>query len=70
MGGGTLVYNTDGTLQSTTGNQITFTPAGGASPLTLDLRFGTTIGFSAGRVLRDHADERKLIHQQTQLRRS
>ena len=48
VGGGALVYNTDGTLQSTTGNQVTFTPAGGASPLTLDLRFGTTSASAPG----------------------
>lgn len=41
VGGGTLSYDSLGRLQSATGTTISFTPAGGASPLTLDLRFGT-----------------------------
>lgn len=48
VGGGSLVYNTDGSLQSATGSPITFTPDGGGSPLTLDLRFGTPSATAPG----------------------
>jgi len=41
VGNGSMVFNTDGSLQTLSGNTISFTPTTGAAPMSVELDFGT-----------------------------
>jgi flagellar hook protein FlgE len=48
VGSGAVTFNTDGTLQTISGSPITITPTSGASPMTVEMDFGTPTAAAPG----------------------